>query len=292
MHSDFFAMERISMKLSALLLVAVTICFMNQPLHAEEQPQPLTAAEADAFLRQFFESNKNLTSFSATIIQVKSGGVFKRPDTKTGFIRALLPSRLFLDMSKDGLIILLDGTYAWLHDTDLNEVERYTIKKKDQAESESTSAEMGGLALLLGKGGDSLEAIHQQFEVHGQKTDSVTTLFLKPKTESPEQKISVMELHFPQNAHLPTYISTTGIKAKDSDRLPLCTAYTLSEVKTNLDGLPAYSPDDFLFSISKDLEVRDMTASGGQRVIPYAELQAEQNKGENATPPASVTAEK
>ncbi|MHC4884464.1 MAG: LolA family protein [Planctomycetota bacterium] len=266
------------MRRSLCLLVLLSGLFLTTSLLHSGEPaaRKLSDPECEAFLKDYFKRNQELKAFSAEIQQEKSGGVFKRTDIKRGTLRVLLPSRLLLDMSDDGLKIVLDGTYAWLHDTDLDDVERYRLSSKEGGNEKADGSQMGGLALLMGKGGDSVEAILQRFRIEATEVEGIVRIRLYPKEEALKAKVGEMEVHFPKGGVLPIYIRTTGVKLKDAKRPPLSTIYRLSKANSNLDGLTVFPVNDFLFPLSEELEVREMGGKDGERVVPYDELKSEQ----------------
>jgi outer membrane lipoprotein-sorting protein len=238
-------------------------------LNAEEikKGKTMTDQEIDTFIEKLFKKHEKLKFFTAEIKQSKSGGIYKREVTKSGTITANLPDKFLLDMSDDGLKITVDGKYAWVYDTDLDDVERWTLDKHN---NEGKSFDIA--SFFLGTAVKTAKELRKEFEIKGTQASTKQSFFLSPKTGKMKENIKEIILTFAGDETLPCYVKTTAIPKKGSNRPPQITSQIITNQKTNLDGLAPIKDDTFIFNPTKDMEIRDMDAKGGPKNLIMRKL--------------------
>lgn len=245
-----------------LCLIAACLVLASGFRAAEDEakPTPLGREETDAFLERVFEKNEDLSYFTAGIRLTKSGGALKRPNVKSGSVSVQLPDRFLLDLSDSGLRILADGTYAWVHDTDLDDVERWRV---ETGEGKADAASLGGFALFLGGEAKTPEEIRRRFNVNAFRIGGDTRLLLMPIEKELASRYERFTVSFAKDARLPSLVQTTSKVEKNSNLPSMVTRYELSEIQTNLDGRDKFPPETFVFPLTRDMAVRDMSPPGG-----------------------------
>lgn len=234
---------------------------------ANQASRPLSPEAIDKKLEFLFERYGKLRHLQARLAQTKSGGLWLRPTTQTGIIKAALPHCFLLDMAEDGTVIVGDGTYIWKHDTEYDEVERFDFKRARQDEESS----LGLSAFLFGGAIRTAKEVRRDFAVTATATAAKTRFHLIPKAGKLAESWQSIEFELAADSFIPNYLRMTG-KAQEG-RKPLVTEQRFSEVQTNLDSLEALPDSTFRFPLSKDLEMSDMDAPKGDRTLSYEQAQ-------------------
>ncbi len=226
-------------------------------------PTKLEKDEYQKTLNDLFAKHKDLKYFTASLTQIKEGGVFKRPIKKSGTIKVKLPELFLLDMSDDGLVITVDGRYAWIYDTDLDDVEIWDIQKKN---NQTKAPKLDISSFFLGCSIKTADELEKEFTIYAfnDKKSKSSHFILIPKDNN-VHKFSRIELTIPKDSLLPSFVCTVGIK--NGDRPPLKTIQLISSLKTNLDKAPEITNDVFEFKPNEDMSFRIMDFKGNAKEI-------------------------
>ncbi|MHC4872615.1 MAG: LolA family protein [Planctomycetota bacterium] len=227
-------------------------------------------------LDNLIEKHKKLEFFTAELIQVKEGGVFKRPVRKTGKISANMPDKIFLDMSDSGLVILVDGKYAWIYDTDLDDVEIWDIKSKKN----NSASKMDVSSFFLGSSIKTAAELEKTFYIKAYSVPAQkATHFVLSPHKSEKQNFEKIELTIPENAIIPSFVCTIGIN-EDKTRPPLKTVQFISKLKTNLDNAEKPADSLFKFKPNEDMTFRMMDFNGNSKDVDIEFVNKLQLNGE------------
>lgn len=222
----------------------------------------ISKVEYEKILNDLFNKHKKLKYFTANIQQVKDGGVFKRPVKKHGTIVAKLPEQFLLDMSEDGLKIIVDGKYAWIYDTDLDDVEIWDIKSKNTGNMEK----MDISSFFLGNSIKTADELEKEFDILAYDIKSKNAHhFILHQKDSKDKKLEKIELTLPYGAILPSFVCSTGIKIDKN--APLKTIQYITDIKTNFDNAAIPSDNIFKFTPTDDMTFRMMDFNGNSKDV-------------------------
>ncbi|MFH0910938.1 MAG: outer membrane lipoprotein carrier protein LolA [Planctomycetota bacterium] len=250
---------------------------LSQP--PAEGARTLSDAEVDARLTDLFNRYKELKCIAADVVQTKTGGPFRRPVQKSGTLKVRMPDRLLLDMSADGLRILCDGRHAWIEDTDLGDVERWDMKALDAEGGKDFHA----AGALFRVDAQSPEELRKEYRIVGLQQEGGVVFILTPIPATVRPPLSEIRITLPDGSVVPSEVRTTQSVEGPSERPPSVTTLALSSVQTNLEGLPSFPEDLFVFPLQEGIEVRDMSAPGGLKPLSYEELIRERREPQKGT---------
>ncbi|MBN1256687.1 MAG: outer membrane lipoprotein carrier protein LolA [Planctomycetes bacterium] len=257
------------------VIAGEVFCALDE-LPDKSPPTVLSDEEIDSYLTATFKRHENLKWFSAFMTQTKSGGIFKRPVVQSGELKVELPDHMLLDMSEDGVMIVADGKYFWIYDTDLDEVERYKAERwntKGQAKAEAKNLDMA--ALLLGADVKTVEEMREFYNITATFNNGIVNYVLFPLKGEPAERYSKIEISLADDALLPLRTVMTAKPKAGDTQPPAVVEYLLTAFGSNLSGLPPFEKTAFIFPLTEDIEVHDMDPDGGETIVPYETVKKE-----------------
>ncbi len=269
--------------LAGLMCLWLGVATFHHADAAEATERELSQAEADRLLDDLFARQQQLRWLQAKVLTSKSGGVFTRGRQSVGQLEAAVPARFrFVDQGDpsapqpvaQSALMLFDGEFYWEMEPDYpgqpRQIERRTLKS---AADSGRGVDL--VSFFVGKDVASAAELRQDFTINawGSQDEKGELNHLRL---SPKEGESRIELWFRPGAAVPEKVRmeetvrkvTVGGQAGASS--VKVTERQLSEVRTNLDGLPAFPVETFIFPLQPGQVILD---EAGRAIPPAALLQ-------------------
>ena len=251
-------------------------------LAAAGQPagRMLSPAETDQAINAVFAGAQGVVRMEADLTTQKTGGMVKGQQVSYEFLRMEAPSRMWLQnrgssqaplpVERSNLIIV-DGRNIWeVEARQPNTRERAVNRREFRPNLEGKRAQ--GMAVfiglfLMGRDVTSASGLREDFDIAcieeplPNRPDKTLHFALKPRRGG-----ETIELWMIPGATLPwkvrsferKVIKFPPPKPGEEPRFKLEeTVRVLSNVRTNLNGLPPFNPNAFLLPLAQDMSIRD-----------------------------------
>lgn len=272
-----------------LFLAAMAAIFCTVAVSAEPRGRELSPQETDRAINDVFNGAMGVTRMETDLITQKTGGMTRGEQVAYEFLRLEAPSRMVLynrgsnqgQVSlEQNTIIIVDGRNIWeIEAKQGNARERMVSRRSFRPNVEASNAQ--GLAVfiglfLMGRDVTSASGLREDFDITcfeepiPNRRETTLHFTLRPKRGGETLELWMLpgqvlpwkvrsferkEIKFPP----PKPGQPPRFKLEETTRV-------LRNVKTNLNGLPAFTADTFLLPLANDMIIRDEQTN--QRMSP------------------------
>lgn len=265
------------------------------PAPAPAAGRELSKEETDAEFDGILERAAKITRIQAEIRKTESGGVFKKKDVTYQTLKYEAPDRIYLldrfdseekAAFEDCRLTLFDGKAVWELEDWFDKEEpractRRVVNEKPETPAPAANDKKSGFAkigVFLGVGEvKSLDELREIFNI---------TAFAEKDNGKDAVRFDLVEkeggkktaIHIEKNAALPYKVESeekrelVGPGAAQGETSVVTVVQELLEAKTNLDGLPEFAPETFVFPYGDKMTVKD-DATG--KPLEPAQIKAE-----------------
>ena len=263
------------------LIVTAVLLLVAALAHAgETRGKELSPQDTDRAINDVFNGAMGVVRMEADLVTQKTGGMVKGSQTTYEFLRLEAPTRMVLQNrgeNKDRVpvenctLIIVDGRNIWeVEAKSGNSRERAVSRRSFRPNLAATQAQ--GLAVfiglfLMGRDVTSASGLREDFNIqcfeepNPNRRESTLHFVLTPKRGGETLELWMMPgqvLPWKVRSFEKKEIKFPPPKPGQPPRFKLEeTTRVLRNVKTNLNGLPAFTADTFLLPMAPDMAFRD-----------------------------------